>query len=58
MSITDVAAITGFSDPSYFARVFRKRLGAAPSVYREQALQQHAEELGKIPPVHVMSRKK
>jgi YesN/AraC family two-component response regulator len=34
ISVTDVAAATGFSDPSYFTRVFRKQEGACPSEYR------------------------
>ncbi len=32
--ITDVAAMSGFNDPSYFARLFRRRLGMSPSDYR------------------------
>jgi AraC-like DNA-binding protein len=32
--ITDVAAMSGFNDPSYFARLFRRRLGMSPSAYR------------------------
>jgi AraC-like DNA-binding protein len=32
--ITDVAAMSGFNDPSYFARLFRRRLGMSPSEYR------------------------
>jgi|SRR5215469_11283783 len=35
MSVTDVAAAVGFSDPSYFTRVFRKIAGSSPSEYRE-----------------------
>ena len=34
MSVTDVAHAVGFSDPSYFTRVFRKQEGVAPSEYR------------------------
>jgi AraC-like DNA-binding protein len=32
--ITDVAAMSGFNDPSYFARLFKRRLGASPTTYR------------------------
>lgn len=35
MSVTDVAAAVGFTDPSYFTRVFRKVAGASPTEYRE-----------------------
>lgn len=34
VSVTDVAAMAGFNDPSYFARLFRKRAGMSPSAYR------------------------
>jgi AraC-like DNA-binding protein len=34
MSVTDVAAAVGFTDPSYFTRVFRKQEGVSPSEYR------------------------
>jgi YesN/AraC family two-component response regulator len=34
MSVTDVAAAVGFTDPSYFTRVFRKQEGLSPTEYR------------------------
>jgi YesN/AraC family two-component response regulator len=34
MSVSDVANAVGFSDPSYFTRVFRRQEGVAPSEYR------------------------
>lgn len=34
MSIADAAAAVGFTDPSYFTRVFRKLTGLSPSAYR------------------------
>ena len=34
ISVTDVAAMTGFDDPSYFARLFRKRTGSSPTGFR------------------------
>ena len=34
ISVTDVAAMTGFDDPSYFARLFRKRTGTSPTGFR------------------------
>ena len=36
--ITDIAALAGFNDPSYFARAFRKRTGCVPSEYRKRLL--------------------
>jgi len=38
MSVTDVAAAVGFTDPSYFTRVFRKIAGSSPTEYRETPL--------------------
>lgn len=36
-SITAVAFLVGFNDPSYFGRVFRNQVGLPPRVYRKQA---------------------
>lgn len=36
--VSDVAAMAGFNDPSYFARLFRKRTGTSPSAYRAAVL--------------------
>ena len=38
VAVSDVAAMAGFNDPSYFARLFRKRTGISPSVYRASLL--------------------
>ena len=35
VAITDIAALVGFNDPSYFARLFRKRVGTTPTDFRE-----------------------
>ena len=35
-SVLEIAVATGFSDSSYFARIFRKRVGISPLEYREQ----------------------
>ncbi len=37
MSITEVAMSVGFSDSSYFSRVFRQETGMAPRVYQQSA---------------------
>src|SRR5262249_34947903 len=34
MPVADVAVAVGFSDPSYFTRVFKRQEGVAPSEYR------------------------
>ena len=37
MSMKDIAGRIGFHDPLYFSRVFRKRIGVAPSEYAERS---------------------
>ncbi len=32
-SVTEVAALVGFKDPSYFVKVFRKEVGTTPGKY-------------------------
>ncbi len=34
-NITEIAHLSGFSEPLYFSRMFKKRYGVAPSVYAE-----------------------
>ena len=36
-SLTSIAYTMGFSDPKYFARVFKKEMGISPSQYRENS---------------------
>jgi YesN/AraC family two-component response regulator len=38
VAVSDVAAMAGFNDPSYFARLFRKRTGVSPTAYRASHL--------------------
>ena len=38
LSISEVAYETGFNDPLYFTRVFKKRTGSSPSTYRNLSL--------------------
>jgi AraC-like DNA-binding protein len=38
MAVGDVAVAVGFSDPSYFTRVFKRQEGVAPSEYRANAV--------------------
>ena len=40
-SVADVAALTGFKDPLYFSRCFKKQLGLSPTAYCKA----HAEDL-------------
>lgn len=36
LSITEIAAYTGYSDPNYFSKVFRKYTGVSPRGYRDE----------------------
>ena len=36
LSITDVCYTCGFSDPNYFARIFKKKVGCSPSEYKRE----------------------
>ncbi len=44
-SVAQAAAAVGFSDPSYYAKVFRARTGRSPSGYRKEATNQEVEGL-------------
>ena len=35
-AVVEAAAAVGFSDPSYYAKVFRRRIGRSPSSYRKE----------------------
>lgn len=37
LSITDVAYNVGYSDPSYFVKIFRRRIGVTPGQYRDRS---------------------
>ncbi|WP_027856722.1 AraC family transcriptional regulator [Marinobacterium jannaschii] len=45
ISILEIALTVGFHDQSYFARVFKKRIGLTPKQYREQHLSQLTQKL-------------
>lgn len=34
-SLTEIAYLTGFSDPSHFTRIFRRHIGKTPAAYRK-----------------------
>lgn len=42
-TLTDAAAITGFSDYNYFSRLFKKNMGMSPSQYRETGIANHSD---------------
>lgn len=44
MPVGDVAVAVGFTDPSYFTRVFKRQEGVAPSEYRAQTIFEAARE--------------
>jgi AraC-like DNA-binding protein/mannose-6-phosphate isomerase-like protein (cupin superfamily) len=39
--VSEIAWSSGFQDPAYFARVFRKFTGVSPQTYRERKLEEH-----------------
>jgi AraC-like DNA-binding protein/quercetin dioxygenase-like cupin family protein len=41
--ISEIAWSSGFQDPAYFARVFRKFTGEAPQAYRDRLQEQHRQ---------------
>jgi AraC-like DNA-binding protein len=48
MPVADVAVAVGFSDPSYFTRVFKRQEGMAPSEYRANTIFEAAHERGAV----------
>lgn len=52
--VAEVASLCGFTDPAYFSRVFRSRLGLDPRTYRRRSIASEAEGersiIGTIPP--------
>ena len=36
-NITEIASITGYDNPLYFSRLFKKQTGLSPSEYRKQS---------------------
>lgn len=38
LSITETAMRSGFGDPNYFCRIFKKNIGVTPSAYRKTAI--------------------
>lgn len=38
-SISEVAALSGYSDAKYFAKLFKKKMGSTPSEYRNLIIQ-------------------
>jgi len=44
MPVADVAVAVGFSDPSYFTRVFKRQEGVAPSEYRAATIFEAARQ--------------
>ncbi len=41
-TISEIAYATGFSDPNYFSRIFKKEFNSSPGDYREKNIQEQA----------------
>ncbi len=41
MNITEIASVIGFTDPNYFARIFKKEKGFSPSDFRKNFIQRN-----------------
>ena len=54
LSITDIAAETGFSNPANFATAFRKKLGVTPTEYRNKLA--HRSDAAGCPPRYPSNR--
>ncbi len=48
-SINDAALLNGFSDQSYFCKVFSAEYGESPSEYKKRSAEQKANELSSLP---------
>ena len=44
IAVTEVAYLSGFNDPSYFSKVFKRYAGVSPSVYKSSS--DHRSMLG------------
>lgn len=36
LSVAEISEQAGYNDPLYFSRIFKKRVGVSPKVYRAQ----------------------
>ena len=36
LDVTQIAGMTGFSNPAYFAKIFRRKMGCTPFQYRKK----------------------
>ncbi len=48
ISIGDVSTLTGFKDPCYFSRYFKKKTGMHPTLYRDVAMWRHSVKKSKV----------
>ena len=54
LPISEVGAMSGYSDPLYFSRVFKKHTGQSPKQYRQQHLQQPKTTFGQLAPCNTV----
>jgi transcriptional regulator GlxA family with amidase domain len=45
LTVTDVARLVGYRQPSHFVKAFRRRYGTTPGAYRDRALRRKAADL-------------
>ncbi len=41
INVSDVAYSLGFNDPSYFIRLFKKKTGVTPKIYKQEHAKEH-----------------
>jgi len=62
IDLSQIAAISGFSDQSYYTKVFKKFMGVSPNTYRknyklESAIQRHKERYAEIEKMKEVEKK-
>ena len=48
LTVTDVARLVGYHQPSHFVKAFQRRYGTTPGAYRERAARRRAGEVRRV----------